>query len=117
MGNVPDGMSLGFDTSRAACRGHDVEVFFPKVKRGNSVAMRSASRDAVAVCARCEVREPCLEYALQFEPLGIWGGMNEVEREVLRRQRNIRLPLSRSGSSVLSEASRKRIKSQAVTGE
>ena len=115
MGNVPDGTSLGFDTSRAACRGYDVEVFFPKVKRGHTIEMRNASQQAIAVCEKCDVREPCLEYALRFEPLGIWGGMNETDREILRRARNIALPVSRSGSSLFSESSRKRVKSQSTT--
>ena len=54
--------------------------FFPA--RGES------ARDAKAVCARCPVREECLEYALQWEPLcGVWGGLSERERRQLRRQR------------------------------
>ena len=39
---------------------------------------------AKAICATCPVREPCLEYALRIrEPHGIWGGLNESERQPL----------------------------------
>ena len=41
-------------------------------------------------CARCPVRQPCLVYALDEKIAhGIWGGLTERERRVLRvpRQR------------------------------
>jgi WhiB family redox-sensing transcriptional regulator len=42
---------------------------------------------AKAICASCQVRPECLEFALSIrEPHGIWGGLNEVERrELLER--------------------------------
>lgn len=82
---------------RAACRGVNPELFFPK--RGadrRSVDHRASI--ARAVCALCPVRLACLAVALGAEdthglPLprpsqlaGIWGGTNERERRVLRRQ-------------------------------
>ena len=36
---------------------------------------------ATEFCKKCKVIQGCLDYALRFEPLGIWGGTNEVERE------------------------------------
>src|SRR5262245_49940111 len=42
----------------AACRGQDPETFFPA--RGASTA------EAESFCKRCQVREPCLSYALQY---------------------------------------------------
>ena len=54
--------------------------FFPA--RGES------ARDAKAVCAECHVRDECLEYALQWDPLcGVWGGLSERERRMLKRER------------------------------
>jgi hypothetical protein len=39
-------------------------------------------RSAKAVCARCEVRVECADYALRArEPYGVWGGLTEEERE------------------------------------
>ncbi len=66
--------------ARANCLGVDPDLFFPE--RGAS------TREAKGVCAGCEVRVECLEYALQNgEKFGIWGGMSERERRRIRRQR------------------------------
>ena len=65
---------------RANCLGVDPDLFFPE--RGAS------TREAKEVCRGCEVREECLEYALQHgEKFGIWGGMSERERRRIRRAR------------------------------
>ncbi len=63
---------------RSACRGADVEVFFSVDEEDQ--------REALEYCARCEVRQECLEYALTHrEMYGIWGGMPESERRSLIR--------------------------------
>ncbi|WP_407646122.1 WhiB family transcriptional regulator [Actinacidiphila oryziradicis] len=39
------------------------------------------ARDQAAkeVCARCPVREPCLQFTLEAnEPYGVWGGLTET---------------------------------------
>ena len=41
--------------------------------------------DAKAVCATCSVTTECLSFALvTFEKNGIWGGLSERERRVIR---------------------------------
>jgi WhiB family redox-sensing transcriptional regulator len=61
----------------AACRGTGLEVFFPD--RGES------AEPARQVCARCPVRQPCLDYAITNRiSHGIWGGLTERERRALR---------------------------------
>jgi WhiB family redox-sensing transcriptional regulator len=72
----------------AACRGVDAVYFYAP----NYFEKRSEknAREAVAkaICARCPVRERCLEYALEVrEAHGTWGGMNEMERRALLRER------------------------------
>lgn len=63
----------------ALCAQTDPEAFFPE--KGGS------SREAKSVCASCEVRGECLEYALENdERFGIWGGLSERERRRLRRR-------------------------------
>ncbi len=62
-----------------ACVGEDPDIFFP--------ARDEDTRKAKAVCAGCEVKVQCLEYALANERCGIWGGVSERERRKLRRQR------------------------------
>ena len=62
---------------RAACRGSDLEVFFPG--RGES------AEPARQVCAVCPVRQACLDYALSHGIThGVWGGLTERERRPLR---------------------------------
>ena len=64
----------------AACRGADLNLFFPG--RGES------AEPARRVCAACPVRQPCLDYALGNAITdGIWGGLTERERRPLRTPR------------------------------
>lgn len=43
--------------------------------------------NALKMCARCDVREECLSFALKTnQDIGIWGGVEEEERKILRRQ-------------------------------
>ena len=64
---------------RALCAQTDPEAFFP--------AKGGSTREAKRVCASCEVREECLEYALaNDERFGIWGGLSERERRKLKRR-------------------------------
>ena len=62
---------------RAACCGANLEVFFPG--RGES------AEPARQICARCPVRQPCLDYAISHGIThGIWGGLAERDRRALR---------------------------------
>ncbi|MGH3098835.1 MAG: WhiB family transcriptional regulator [Streptosporangiales bacterium] len=70
---------------RAACREVDPELFFPI---GNTGPALLQIEEAKAVCRRCPVSEPCLEWALSTgQDAGVWGGMSEDERRALKRQR------------------------------
>jgi len=75
----------------AACRGEDSSLFFAPnyfEKRGEKEGREAKAK---ALCVRCPVREECLEYALQIgESHGIWGGLNELERRQLLRERALR---------------------------
>jgi WhiB family transcriptional regulator, redox-sensing transcriptional regulator len=63
----------------ALCAQTDPEAFFPE--KGGS------TRDAKRICAQCNVKSECLEYALKNdERFGIWGGLSERERRRLRRR-------------------------------
>jgi WhiB family transcriptional regulator, redox-sensing transcriptional regulator len=62
---------------RAACRGTDLNVFFPEP--GES------AEPARHICTSCPVRQPCLEFALSHGIThGIWGGLTERDRRPLR---------------------------------
>ncbi|ABS03252.1 WhiB family transcriptional regulator [Kineococcus radiotolerans] len=74
-------MSLINDTAwmqDALCAQVDTDVFFPE--QGES------SRPAKAICARCEVRDQCLQLALDNgERHGVWGGIAERPRRDMSR--------------------------------
>ena len=65
----------------ARCLDADPEEFFPSKGKPASAAKR--------ICALCNVREQCLEYALTNDlRQGVWGGLGERERyRLLRRRR------------------------------
>ncbi len=74
----PDAEEAGWQ-DRALCAQTDPEAFFPE--KGGS------TREAKKVCLTCEVRDDCLEYALQHdERFGIWGGLSERERRKLKKR-------------------------------
>ncbi len=77
-------MTLGVDQKNpdwrdyAICAQTDPEIFFPE--KGGS------TREAKKVCNSCDVREACLDYALEHdEKFGIWGGLSERERRKLKK--------------------------------
>lgn len=71
--------------SQAACTDEDPELFFPIGSTGPAI---DQIEEAKKVCARCEVREPCLEYAISSnQDAGVWGGLSEDERRSLKRKR------------------------------
>lgn len=68
----------------AACRHEDPDLFFPIGTSGPALLQ---AEQAKAVCRRCPVREPCLEWALETDQtLGVWGGTSETERRALKRR-------------------------------
>ncbi|HVB26442.1 MAG TPA: WhiB family transcriptional regulator [Mycobacteriales bacterium] len=59
------------------CLRQDPELFFPNSAEDPAPAL--------AVCARCPVRAPCLAAALDSgEPDGVWGGTTPEERRPMR---------------------------------
>ena len=67
--------------AKRACDGENAEIFYPKYGGGAPEQRRKAK----AICFGCQVREACLEDALdRQEPHGIWGGMDPAERRRLR---------------------------------
>lgn len=78
---------------RAACRGMDVRIFYPDEGQQGLEAKR--------ICARCPVRQACLDHAIaEREEHGIWGGIAIKSRQRQRwrvnsaaRERNVRRSL------------------------
>lgn len=62
------------------CRNHAPETFFPSDGSGVERARK--------ICAKCEVKDLCLEYALVEEiEHGVWGGASERERRRMKKRR------------------------------
>ena len=65
----------------AACRGIDVDVFFPADES------EEAAVEAKAICANCPVADTCLQYSLATNQAdGVWGGLDANERRRMRRR-------------------------------
>lgn len=69
----------------ALCRDTDPDLFFPVGTTGLAlVQVEHAKR----VCGQCAVADACLDFALATnQDSGIWGGLSEEERRVIRRKR------------------------------
>ena len=68
--------------AQAACRGEPPNEWVPDPDHKKSTQRQRA------VCAGCEVRSACLDYALDDDQLvGIWGGTSEEQRDVIREKR------------------------------
>src|SRR5215213_5814870 len=70
--------------NRAACLDEDPELFFPI---GNTGPALLQIEEAKQVCRRCDVRDACLQWALEAgQDDGVWGGLSEDERRALKRR-------------------------------
>jgi WhiB family redox-sensing transcriptional regulator len=66
-------------TERASCRGMDLGAFFAR--------SLPDARDAIRICERCDVRQQCLDYAVDNDmDLGVWGGLTERQRRAYARR-------------------------------
>jgi WhiB family redox-sensing transcriptional regulator len=86
------------------CSQADPEMFFPveSVQETLSISVKGNPHykvtanyhyeaEAKKICASCPYRFACLEYALSDYTLtGIWGGKNERQRAIIRRQNRSR---------------------------
>lgn len=77
------------ETDTTSWHGHGLcrkspDLFYPERKDKEMAA------NAVAICMRCPVRQPCRQHALdEREQYGVWGGTTELERERIRRGRKV----------------------------
>jgi WhiB family redox-sensing transcriptional regulator len=69
---------------RAECRMADPALFYPPEFERPSVKTRRVA-EAMAVCARCDVRADCLTYAVVNREQGIWGGTTDEQRRIMRQ--------------------------------
>lgn len=68
----------------AACRDEDPELFFPIGDTGPALVQ---IEEAKRVCRSCTVVDSCLQWAMDTsQEAGVWGGLSEDERRMLRRR-------------------------------
>jgi hypothetical protein len=82
VGHAPPAVTaaiVGLWAGHVLCAETDSEIFFP--------AHDDPATEARQICARCPVREDCLNFAIaNNERYGIWGGLDPGERDSLRRK-------------------------------
>lgn len=49
---------------------------------------------AKAACSQCQFVTPCLEYALENDVVGVWGGTDEKDRREIRKSQGLPTPRS-----------------------
>ncbi|MFF7994193.1 WhiB family transcriptional regulator [Kitasatospora xanthocidica] len=89
------------DLRGAACADSSTDLFFPDPEKMGPETAEWAERRAKMMCAGCPVRLLCLADALERrEPYGIFGGLNERERNaVLRRAARERARVNAGGAA------------------
>ncbi len=65
----------------AACRGTNLDWFFPGRKEPAGTTAK-----ARRICAACPVKAECLEYAIEYDMPGIWGGTTRKQRLSMRKR-------------------------------
>lgn len=73
---------LGGWHGQGLCIGEDPDIFFP--------SNGDPGTRAREVCSACPVRQDCLEYAMEADEFGIWGGLDQHERRNLKRRQRRR---------------------------
>ena len=42
-----------------------------------------------SICRQCSHQTECAEWGIQKEDFGVWGGLSELDRRLIRRKKNI----------------------------
>jgi WhiB family redox-sensing transcriptional regulator len=72
-----------------ACATVGGDFWFPKNETAGSNTTEVAM--AKSICRRCPHQAECAEWGIQNEDFGIWGGLNEGQRRLVRRKRRLKL--------------------------
>jgi WhiB family transcriptional regulator, redox-sensing transcriptional regulator len=71
---------------KSACRDVDPEIFFAPDGEHEGINRTRREQRAKNVCWECPVSGNCLNWALERNEMGIWGGMTEGERKSVKRR-------------------------------
>jgi len=79
------GLTLNWQQTGACRSGSNATDFYPPMATERKHERLARERRAKSVCAACPVQTECLEHAISVdERYGIWGGLNQDERRLLR---------------------------------
>ena len=81
VGRYPDFMTQG----TPPCAQMDPEMYFPE--KGGAGATQYEFKMAKKICGTCMYKVECLNWAVNNDERGIWGGTTERERRGLRKKR------------------------------
>lgn len=77
-----------------SCASVGGDFWFPEIEKGvvllsGSDGRRIESQVAKSICKSCIHKIECQQWGLKHERFGIWGGLAEPDRNIIRRRLNI----------------------------
>lgn len=76
--------------TKGACVGRPTAWWFPGYawRKGPVAAPveRATAIWAKGICDHCPVSRPCLDHALRYREVGVWGGTDDAERRQMRKR-------------------------------
>ena len=70
------------------CAQFDLEFYYAEPRNRDD---KEEIKTLKSMCYTCSFQTQCLEWALHNEKFGIWGGLDEDQRKVVRRERKIQV--------------------------
>lgn len=61
-----------------------------KLPRKSREELHKLKRQAKSLCYQCPFRKECLDWALHYELYGVWGGIDEDQRKIMRKELGIK---------------------------
>lgn len=77
------------DKGPTNCSSYDPELFFPDPESINFYYMLKVAKN---VCTSCPYQLECLQFAVENNEPGVWGGTAEGERRRMKRSGRVTLP-------------------------
>ena len=74
---------LALLAKKGLCRDLDPDLWFPDADE-RTTEYADQAHVAIAVCNACPVKTECLDYGVEHEVYGIWGGTTPSQRREMR---------------------------------
>jgi len=80
------------DKGPTNCSIYDPEFFFPEPEAPNFYQLLAYAKN---ICSGCPYQLECLQFAVEHNEPGVWGGTAEGERRRMKRINKVVLPTPR----------------------